>query len=191
LPLLEAANTEIHASGPTFGWHPDAWLGLLISPSRGLLVFSPIVLVTLAALPAVVRERARSPLFWCAAAFAAQFLLFASYSVWWGGHTYGPRYLVDVLPLTIPLAAEALSGWRARTLRSTLAAAALVWSIVVAGTGAFCYPYDAWNQTPVDVDRDHRRLWSIRDNQVRRCWETGLSPQNFALFSHAAVRAAD
>jgi len=58
----------------------------------------------------------------------------------------------------------------------------------VAATGAFCYPNDGWNIDPVDVDRDHARLWSVSDNQIRRCWQKGLSPQNFRLFSARAVR---
>lgn len=124
---------------------------------------------------------------WCLAAATVQFLVYGSYSVWWGGHTYGPRYLLDVLPLLVPTAAAALIPQRSR-LWDVAAASALCWSIVVAATGAFCYPHDAWNSDPTDVDRDHARLWSVRDSQIPRCWSAGLSPQNFGLFDRAAVR---
>jgi hypothetical protein len=41
---------------------------------------------------------------------------------------------------------------------------------------------------PSNVDRNHHRLWSVADNQIRRCWHRGPSPQNFTLLDRAAVR---
>jgi len=188
LPLLEGVNADLHGTGRTFGFSLEAWAGLLVSPSRGILVFSPIFAVAIVGLRGALTAGWRSPLAWCAAAVGAQYALYASYSVWWGGHTYGPRYMLDVLPLAVPLAAFALAAPRLHRVGAGLALAALCWSIVVAATGAFCYPHDAWNSDPVDIDRDHRRLWSVADNQIGRCWKAGLSPQNFGLFDRAALR---
>jgi len=56
-------------------------------------------------------------------------------------------------------------------------------------TGAFVYPNDQWNTNPDNVDIDHARLWDWRDPQIVRAWRRGPSPQNFDLFSRAAVRA--
>ena len=189
LPLLTAANADIHATGATFTAGYDGYAGLLVSPSRGILIFSPVVLVAVAGVRAALRGGARHAEFWCLAAAAAQFVLYGSYSVWWGGHTFGPRYMTDVLPLLVPMAALALSTRHSRAWNG-VAAAALAWSIAVAATGAFCYPNDAWNTSPTDVDRDHARLWSISDNQIRRCWKGGPSPQNFRLVNRAAFRQA-
>jgi hypothetical protein len=69
-----------------------------------------------------------------------------------------------------------------------VAAAALAWSVGVAALGAFCYPEGRWNNSPLDVDRNHERLWDWQDNQIRRSWNAGLSPQNFSLFDRAAIR---
>jgi len=191
LPALAEVNSQIHRTGATFGLHGDAWAGLLVSPSRGLLVFSPVVLVAAAGLRPAFRGRWRTPLPWCALALGAQFALYASYAVWWGGHTYGPRYLIDVLPLAAPLAAEGIAEWRLRSWRGAAAAAALAWSIAVAATGAFCYPNDGWNTDPTDIDRDHARLWDVADNQIRRCWQRGPSPQNFGLLDHFTAPRAN
>lgn len=188
LPLLEQVNSDIHGTGATFAVRPEAWLGLLLSPSRGLVVFSPVVLLAVAAWRRTWAERRQTALPWCALAIAAQYVLYASYSVWWGGHTYGPRYLLDVLPLATPLAATTVSTMRARSLSTMAATVALAWSVCVAATGAFCYPHDAWNTDPRDVDRDHRRLWSVSDNQISRCWRTGPSPQNFGLWTRDSLR---
>ena len=61
-----------------------------------------------------------------------------------------------------------------------LAGLLLVWSMAVAGTGAFFA--DTWNTHPASVDRNHDRLWHWDDLQIRRAWQTGPSTQNFNLF---------
>jgi len=187
LPLLSDVNGRIHATASTFGLHSEALAGLLVSPSRGLLVFSPVVLIALAAMPRAIRLGWKSPFAWIVLAVLGQYLLYASYSVWWGGHTFGPRYLLDLLPLLAALGTLALTTpWPA--VARFAASAALTWSVGVAATGAFCYPHDAWNTDPIDVDRHHRRLWDVKDNQIVRCWNRGTNPQNFSLFSSLAVR---
>jgi hypothetical protein len=188
LPLLEETNSLVHRTGASFGLQLEGFLGLLVSPSRGLLIFSPVVLVAAAGILPAFSAGWRSPLPWCVLALAAQYALYGSYSVWWGGHTYGPRYLVDILPVAVPLAAAAMGPSRRGRSAGVAAAAMLAWSIAVSATGAFCYPYDAWNVDPSDVDRNHARLWSVADNQIARCWRRGPSPQNFSLVDRAAFR---
>lgn len=187
--ILQSTGLAAHGVTGTFSAEPwNGAIGLLLSPSRGLIVFSPIVLVPLVALPIVWRQRSDGGERWWTATALLQYACYACYSMWWGGHTYGPRYLVDALiPLT-PAAAAGISWVAARRWRQGVATAALAWSIVVAATGAFCYPNDRWNTAPADVDRHHDRLWDWRDPQIRRGWQRGLSPQNFSLFDRAAVR---
>jgi hypothetical protein len=188
LPLVQDLNSRVHATGASFRLTFEGFVGLLVSPSRGLLIYSPVVLVAAAGVRRSFGEGWRSPLPWCCLALAAQYALYGSYAVWWGGHTYGPRYLLDVLPVAVPLAAVAMARPRWGRTATVAMAAALAWSIVVAATGAFCYPNDLWNIDPTDVDRNHARLWSVSDSQILRCWQRGASPQNFSLFDLAAVR---
>jgi hypothetical protein len=190
LPLVQQLNSSVHVSGASFRLGFDGFAGLLVSPSRGLLIFSPIVLVAAAGVRRALSEGWESPLRWCAIAAAAQYALYGSYSVWWGGHTYGPRYMLDLLPLCVPLAAVGMAAVRPGRFAAAAAVSALVWSLMVAGTGAFYYPNDRWNAEPADIDRDHARLWSWSDNQIRRCWKQGPSPQNFQLIDRGAVRMA-
>jgi hypothetical protein len=180
---LGNANDVIHSTRGWIDWRFEGLAGLLVSPSRGLLVYSPIVAVAFAGFVDAARAPWGSPLRWCAAAAIAQFLLYGSYSVWWAGHTYGPRYLLDVLPILVPLAAAAMARIHMRPIAVAAGTAALAWSIALAGTGAFFYPHDRWNSEPVDVDRDHARLWDWSDPQFVRCWRSGPSPQNFGLFA--------
>jgi hypothetical protein len=179
----ERLNMSLHGTVTTWQSPLAGVAGLLASPSRGLLVFSPIVLVTLFARP-LPSERA--VVWWTLSAAAAQLLLYGSYAVWWGGYTYGPRYLLDALPALVPAAASGVSrlASRGRAVRA-VAAAALAWSVAVSATGAFCHPHDEWNSDPVNVDRAHERLWEVRDSQILRCWSRGPSPYNFVLFDRA------
>lgn len=179
---LEALHPVVHATKGSFSLNPEGLLGLLVSPSRGLLVFSPIVLLALGGLRRGFADGIGSPLRWTLLAALAQYLFYGSYLIWWGGHTYGPRYMLDVLPLLVPASAVALSSMRLRSPAGALALLALTWSIIVAGTGAFCYPHDAWNTDPESADLHHERLWDWSDNQIFRCWKRGPSPQNFDLF---------
>ena len=188
LPLLQDRNALVHASGASFRLSLEGFVGLLVSPSRGLLIFSPVVLVAAAGVRQALSETWDGPLRWCAMAIVAQYLLYGSYSVWWGGHTYGPRYLLDLLPVAVPLAAAAMARPSWPPVATAAAATALAWSLVISGTGAFYYPNDQWNSNPTDIDRDHARLWDWSDNQIRRCWKAGPSPQNFALFDRNALR---
>lgn len=179
---LEALNPAIH--GVTSSFNPEPWigaLGLLGSANRGLLVFSPVVAFALPGFAAAWREGPRNDLFWCACAFVAQFALYACYSTWWGGHTYGPRYMLDTLPMLVPLAAAWFPVLAARRSLQAVAVAALAWSVYVAWLGAFVYPSGSWNLHPRNVDRFHERLWDFADTQIRRSATAPMSPQNFNL----------
>jgi hypothetical protein len=189
VPFLESLHPAIHATEGSFQASISGPAGLLISPNRGLLVFSPIVLIALAGLPLTLKRGARSPALWCALAALCQFVVYGSYSVWWAGHTYGPRYMLDVLPLLVPTTAILLARSRLSRLTKAATGVALVWSIGVAGLGAFCYPNERWNIEPVDVDRNHSRLWDWSDMQIVRCWKRGPDPMNYHLFDRAAFRA--
>jgi hypothetical protein len=191
VPRLEALHPVVHRVEGTFSatpWRGAA--GLLFSPSRGLLIFSPIVAVAIAGLGATRREGWRGDLRWCWTAAAAQFLLYASYTVWWGGHTYGPRYCLDLLPMLLPPAAAGMTLVAGSYAAARAASIALAWSVLLAGTGAYCYPNDEWNTDPVSADTHHERFWQWSDPQFVRCWQRGPSPQNFNLLSRASVRAS-
>ena len=187
VPRLEALHSRVHEVSGSLNLAPwEGVLGLLISPSRGLLVYSPIVLVVVLGAGWSWRQSAGPR--WLLIAAALQLVVYGFYNVWWGGHTYGPRYALDLLPLLVPSAAEGIRrAVESPALRVSLVAA-LVWSVVLAATGAWCYPHERWNTRPLDVDRHHARLWDWSDPQFLRCWKTGLSPQNFAFLEDGALR---
>lgn len=188
LARIEDVSLTLHATQSSLiaPWMGAA--GLLVSPSRGLLVFSPFVLASAAGAAAAWRYDRAVGLRWLIAAAAVQFSGYCAYSIWWGGHTFGPRYMLDLLAPLSPLIALGI----ARLLRSvpgtTVTIAALAWSVTIAAAGAFIYPNDAWNTNPDEVDTHHERLWDVRDSQITRVLHSAQSPQNFNLWTREAVR---
>ncbi len=78
--------------------------GLLFSPGRGLFLYFPLMLIGLAAMPALAR---RAPEIGVAAVVTllTLLLLYARWWQWEGGWCWGPRFLLPALPLFIlPLA---------------------------------------------------------------------------------------
>ena len=186
----EAAHAMTHGVYGTFsGRLFEGLAGLLVSPSRGLLIFSP--LVGAFGVGALKRSAAYRDfdLRWLVLAVCGQLLFYSFYSVWWAGHTFGPRYTLDLLVPAAPLAAigtAAIAQWRiGRAVMLLL----LLWSIAVAFAGAFVYPNERFNTDPDEIDEHHERLWTFGDSQLVRMTHTPFSPQNFELFSWAAVRA--
>jgi hypothetical protein len=152
----------------------EAVAGLLISPSRGLFVYSPVLVVALAG--AIWRVRSGR---WTLldSAFAAiivlHVLMLASFVNWWGGHSFGPRLLTDVLPYLMVFLAEGVEAIRAlprwpRRLAAVATAVLLVTSVAIHAIGANNYAVNFWNAQPVSVDDEPSRLWSVRDAQLLR-----------------------
>ncbi len=79
--------------------HVEALWGLSFSPYRGLFFLSPFLLLALPGFYFGLRRkdyRSEAALaLWSGVAF---FLFNASSVMWWGGHAFGPRYLVTCLP---------------------------------------------------------------------------------------------
>jgi hypothetical protein len=188
LPALEAVHPTVHGvPGPV---SHEPWIGaagLLISPSRGLFVFSPVLIVAVAAALGWTAVRSAG-LGLVAVAVALQFGAYAIYSVWWGGHTYGPRYLIDVLAPLAPFLAIGADRLLRHRATAALALVLCAASIGIAAVGAFVHPNEQWNTRPAGVDLNHDRLWDWHDSQIRRTFDSDPSPQNFNLFSRRAFR---
>jgi hypothetical protein len=169
---LEQLHTKLHGvSGTWSGSLVDGLLGTLLSPNRGLLVFSPWIAVALVTLVVpTVRRRLFAHSLICSliGSLIPYLIILSKYSVWWGGHCFGPRYWTDVIPLFAILFAYGLDWMLARSrVLVAISAVAVIFSIAVQLIGAFCYP-SSWNQYPRNVDVHHERLWNWRDTELSR-----------------------
>ncbi|WP_448570693.1 hypothetical protein [Trichothermofontia sp.] len=78
--------------------------GHLFSPSRGLIVYSPFLILTCIGVGFFFQRIARQPLFWFATFwFVGHLTLVARFPHWWGGHGYGARLFTEAFPATIIL----------------------------------------------------------------------------------------
>jgi len=75
----------------------DGILGQLISPGRGLLLYCPILLLSLAGVaPFFRRFRAEATL--AAGIILIHLLLYGKWFMWHGGYAWGPRFMIPTLP---------------------------------------------------------------------------------------------
>lgn len=142
--------------------------GVLLSPSRGLFVYSPFLVFALAPLARAWRERdALAPLLRAlGAASLALVVVYALYAEWWGGRVYGARFLTDALPALF--VALAVAPPRAALARAAFAASA-AWALLLYGAGGLAYAQTSsgggvWD-TERNVNFDSGALYSWLDPQ--------------------------
>ncbi len=147
--------------------------GVLASPSRGLLVFCPWILLLPIGL-AQARERRDGVVAWTLASLAAAagtVLLAASHVKWWGGWSLGPRLTTEAAPFlalaSVPIFLAA--GRRLRVVFLFLATFAAATQLLLA------YAPGAWKWDPQVLDPiGPRALWRWKDGQLAAAWGAPL-----------------
>ncbi len=141
--------------------------GVLLSPGRGLFIFSPIFLF---AVPMFLyafwpRSKLRPIYVLLAVGALADLILFSRWSVWWGGWSFGYRMLLEMLPALCIFLALTWERWIALRLwrRALFLLAALV-SLYIQFLGAWFFPSD-WNGR-VNIDGNPDRNWDWRDSEL-------------------------
>lgn len=167
-PIVEQIS-RTHGVPSYFHFTPWTWVGLLAAPSRGLFVYSPVLLFGLPGLVRTLRRSAPPIERLMSLAGVLVFLLYGLVSTWWGGWVFGPRFMADVLPFFALWLARTPLPSRGRVPLALLFAAALGWSIWVYELGVRTYPC-GWDSIPISVDLVPDRLWQLRDTELSRCW---------------------
>lgn len=159
-------NTPSYAIGDII----SRFLGLIVSPGRGLLVYTPVVLVVVVLVICYWRILPRRSLALLATTnILAQIALVMNWTMWWGGHSYGPRLLIETIPWFVLLGILGLRAAQDRALSATSwfnwrspyalgAAALLTLSVVINARGALDWGTLEWNGLP-DIDQNTGRLW--------------------------------
>jgi hypothetical protein len=163
--------TYYRMSAFSFRTFASGLLGILISPSRGQLVFVPVT-VFIGYLGIRYRRSLPLPrlLGLTLIAMLGHLALIAVFPLWHGGHCYGPRYLTPLVPWLVLLAAlglRALLDRRGPWMRWELGAGALllVLSVLIQARGAFVRETWIWNAVPDNISVRPERVWSWRDAQ--------------------------
>lgn len=155
------------------------WMALsgnLISPSRGLLVYVPVLFFVAYLLARYRREiMSRRLVVLSAAIIAGHLAAISSFLPWHGGWCYGPRYSTGLVPwfvLLAILAIDAMRRWRAANAanvsllnwQAPLVAGALLvlLCVFIHARGAASIETARWNASPVNVDVQPDRVWEWR-----------------------------
>jgi hypothetical protein len=138
----------------------EGHLGLLASPGKGLLFFTPIALVAAAGLARELRYDGRALAVTCGAAVLAHWVFVGRWLEWHGGESWGPRLLTDAMPLLFLFLPEGYD------LAPRLAVVLGVVSVAVQAMGAFAYDYrwERLRQRPVAAT--HPELWDLARNPI-------------------------
>lgn len=113
-------------------------VGLVAGPARGLLWYSPALLL---AGPGGVWfwRHARGVLYFCLALSVLTIALYGKWYMWHGGYSWGPRFIVPLMPFLALLAGPAWDAWvvqrRAGILGQVAVYALLLLSIAVQWLG--------------------------------------------------------
>lgn len=152
----------------------EALAGNLISPARGVLVYTPVLLFVGWLLVRYRRQIRRPDLAALGCGVVTlHWLTISTFPHWWGGHSYGPRLMTDVVPW---LAMLAVLGLEARSraapasrqrsrIEVAIGVALLVLSCGMHAVGGLSKASGTWNVHPVDVEHRPQRLWDWADPQ--------------------------
>lgn len=166
-------------TGKTF---VESSLGTLISPSRGIFVFSPIILYSFFGAYKVLRLRNyKDEKLMVVMAFAALgiFFNYCFYTFWWAGYCYGSRFMTDILPVNCYLINYYIDDflntskpfWNQEFIykfKRLLFLLIVVISLFVQIVGAFGDKGVYWSVSPLKLENYPSRLWDIKDNQIER-----------------------
>lgn len=155
--------------------------GSLVSPSKGVFVVSPIVLL---AVPGFLEARSfkgRLKSFFTAAVVGCLVFFYVAGGVvhlGCDGGGYGPRYMTDLMPLLVCFAALFLWHHRDDKRIIALGLLLLVLSIGMQVVGAYMYPSGGftWENT---ARLDHAAYWSVSDSQATRSLDFFLNHKTF------------
>ena len=106
---------------------PDYLLRLLLDPSKGLFVLSPVLLIALFGIRGAWKAMPRGAFLALIATPLSILLTFAGYPNWFGGWTVGARYLVAAVPfLALLIAFAAATSIEALLLGASMTVIAIV-----------------------------------------------------------------
>jgi hypothetical protein len=152
----------------------EALVANVASPGRGLFVFSPVLLTSVVGVFLRIRDREWRRLdSVLLAVVLLHWVAISSFGKWWAGHSYGPRFFCDVVPLlvyfTIPVfvSISGLKG-RAKALGAALVSGLILVSFLIHYRGATSWDTHVWNEEPVGVDDEPSRVWDWGDLQFLR-----------------------
>jgi hypothetical protein len=179
-----------------FGVFWTALAGNLVSPSRGLLIYVPVLFFVAYLLIRYRRHIVYPRLVWLSLSIiVAHLILISGFPHWWGGHSFGPRFSTGLVPWFVLLgilgvramlkwreerSAKSLSlrGWRVQLV---FGGVLLLMSMFINTLGATSHATWLWNVRPRGVDEHPERLWDWRQPQFLAGYLPYPAPKTYPL----------
>jgi hypothetical protein len=154
--------------------------GNLFSPARGLLVFVPVLFFIGYLFVRYWRERNSPRLLWLTfGVLSANLIAISGFPHWWGGASYGPRFMTEAVPWLVLASICAIEGWRShyvntasvhgfpfrRAVEMSAGGLLVAVSIFINARGATAMETSQWNQEPHDLRLIQKKLWDWRQPQ--------------------------
>jgi hypothetical protein len=156
-------------------WSTPIFEGLaniLFSPSRGLFIYSPILIFAIIGMILSWRKSGTLLLRYLSVGVVANVLLYSKFFCWWGGYTYGPRLLADITPILCLFLIETKSLFTKSIFKIAFLILA-AFSITAHAIGSYA-DHMRWN-ADVDINLHPEVGWYWTDNQLvnppKRLWK--------------------
>jgi 4-amino-4-deoxy-L-arabinose transferase-like glycosyltransferase len=155
--------------------------GLLIAPNVGLLIFSPVLILSVFGylkLNSISSERIRRVLFVFGPAIVLQILVYSFFGLWESSvaYSYGQRFLTGFIPiLAIFIGIVVNEFWIAKQKNSRTRAVQaaiillVVFSVIIQAIGVFLYPLNP------DQGSSSERTWDWNNSIIVESYAYGIS----------------
>jgi len=177
---------------------PVALAGNLVSPSRGWIVYVPVLLYLIYLLLRYWTFVPWKGLVWLSLVICTLHMLLVSafanlWGDWWGGASFGPRYTTELIPWTVLLAVLAIKGrtlaassdaaqnrFPGRQVENICGALLLILSVFINAQGALSVDTWKWSQPATDQQL-RSRLWDWSRPQFLAGFQEPPQPLEFPL----------
>jgi hypothetical protein len=166
-PLLSPVQTNQYAlTNALDGGLGIGLAGLLLSPGKSIIIYAPLLLLSLAMFPAFWRKYRPAAVFLFVVA-VAWLLLHAKLRSWYGAWGWGPRHFVTILPvIAIPALAFAPIAWGCRWGRAGILTTAVTGFVLASSSLVGNWHYRMELRFLAGTLEDESFVWSIGRGQA-------------------------
>jgi len=142
---------------------PESFLGLLFSPSKGLLIYSPIFLFSfIGGFLALKKKQAFYVLL--LGLSIIYMIVMSKWRHWYGGYSFGYRMITDLVPVFMLLLVPFIkSDLYQKSKRYFFGA--IIWSVLIQIMGVIYFD-GIWHTLYDNGPKDYSWLWSVKDSEV-------------------------
>ncbi len=169
IAAAKALSKDPTTSAAWNGSFGEGLAGILLSPSRGLFVFSPFLAFALWGTVRGWKTPGTAALRPLAIAVLLGFGLAARWFQWWGGWSFGYRMIVELTPLCMLLLIPVADRLFDRRPLSLIFGFLAFLSVTIQALGAFGYETSAWNNlSGYRIRTDRGEEITTMEESVRR-----------------------